>query len=239
MDMMRVDLPAESTAPFRYRPATLDDIPFLVSAIIEAERSATPRGLYERVFDLDSKELSTILNAVLEDDVEGCELCPRSFHLAFDDTLPVACMAAWVEADGAPASNVVRMSQLSFAVGPDRWRRASARLRLLAEIEIPREPGALELESVYVANSHRGRGVIRGLFDHVFAFVEGNAPEARKAQMLTVVGNASATSAFARSGFAEVRRRVSSNPEILEIFPGAGRILWERPLSAGRGAQGR
>lgn len=209
-----------------YRRATIADIAFVTEAIAEAERSGAPASVYERVFGLDRAGLAALLEAMLREEIAGSELCCDSFLLALDDGLPVGCIATWIEAAEGMSSNLMRAHLLVHALGAERWAAARPRLASLAAIDIPREPGALQIEAVYTAPAHRGRRVTPSLIARALAEPGG----ASKAQILSVLGNESSARAFTHAGFSIARQTRSEDPALREIFPGTGRILWERPL---------
>ena len=215
-----------------YRRATASHLDFLAAAILEAERSGTAHTVYERLFDLTADELVSALKSMLGEEIPGSELCCASFLLALTepDGVPAGCIATWIEAEEGPASNLVRAGLLLHTLGADRWAAARPRLELLGEIDIPRAAGALQIEAVYVAEAHRGEGLTRDLIERALAETRAAKPHVRKAQILSVAENESSLRAFSRAGFAVTRRTRSSSPALRALFPGAGRLLWERAL---------
>jgi hypothetical protein len=213
-----------------YRRATRADLEFITTTIIEADKSGTPATLYERVFDLAPADLTRLLRQVLQEDIAGSELYCESFWLAIEAGQPVAGLATWVEgADGLP-SNLIRANLLSSALGMSRWKLAEPRLRALSSIEIRRTPGALQLESVYVVPSRRGKGLVGELIAHALAHVE---PGILLAQVLVAVGNLRSERAFSKAGFEVSARTIASEAALKELFPGEGRLLLERAVRNG------
>lgn len=83
---------------------------------------------------------------------------------------------------------------------------------------------------MYVVPSHRGKRVFTAVVEHALARCRADHPEVGKAQMISVAENTAAADAFSKSGFTVAQRTHSGNPEIASLFPGTGRLLWERPL---------
>lgn len=135
-----------------------------------------------------------------------------------------------IEADGGPSSAMVRASLLPYALGAERWRSAAESLRALATIDLPRTPGALQIEAVYAHPAHRGRGVVGGLLAHALAEAARASPGVERAQILSVAGNDPSARAFEKAGFHVARRAESDDPRVAALFPGRGRLLWERAL---------
>ena len=210
------------------RRAGPDDIEFVVTAIVEAERSGSGASVYERVFDLSPADVRALVREMVEQGLDGSELSCASFWLAVDGDVPVAGLAAWVEADGGPGSAMLRAAALVHALGARRWQASAPRLRALRAVEVARQPGSLQIESVYTAPEQRGRGTVSELIGRAIADCRATHPHVTRCQILSVVENGASGRAFARAGFREVRRVTSSASEVLAFFPGSGRILWER-----------
>lgn len=210
------------------RRAGPDDLHFVVSAILEAERSGSGASAYERVFDLSPAEVRGLVQAMVEQGLEGSELSCGSFWLSLERGAPVAGLAAWVEASDGPGSALLRAAALADVLGRERWQAAGPRLRALRDVDIAREPGTLQIESVYTVPERRGRGEVSALVERAIEDCRARAAHVRRAQILSVVENAASARAFARAGFRETRRVTSSAPEVRALFPGSGRILWER-----------
>lgn len=218
------------------RRATLDDISFVTRAIIEAERSGTPRSMYERVFALDEAGLAELVTAMLREDLPGSELSCEAFLLALEGETKVGAIATWIEGESGQPSNMVRASLLGYAIGPDRWAAARPELERLAAVDIPRSPGALQIEAVYVAPGHRGRRITARLIEHAL-LQQREAGGVEIAQILSVLGNERSRRAFTHAGFTVARETRSESPELLAIFPGSGRLLWERAIPQAGGAE--
>jgi GNAT superfamily N-acetyltransferase len=214
-----------------YRSAGIDDLDFVATAIVQAERQFTDRTIYERVFGLSTEELAGVVKEMLAEDIPGSELCCSSFLLAVVGETPVGGLATWIEARGNLPSNLIRTNLLSHVLGGERWRQAQHRLALLSEIDIKRDPGTMQMEDTYVLPSYRGRGIWNAMVEHVMARCRVDHPEVEKVQTISVVENKVSNDNLLKSGFVVVKQTHSDNPEIKSLFPGTGRFLWERDLS--------
>jgi hypothetical protein len=213
-----------------YRRATLKDREFVVQAILDAERSGAQATVYEALFGVDAEQLAQALRTILDEEIPGSELCCDNFWLALEERNPIGCLATWIEARTTPPSSIIRANALSYAFGSERWIRAQPRLRLLGTVDLKREPGALQIEAVYAAPSHRGKGVVGGLLAHALEACRSETPDVRKAQILSVIENQSSARAFSKAGFGISARSQSNDPELTGFFPGTGRLLWEKNL---------
>ena len=64
------------------RKATEKDIPFLIETIIAAEKSGTETIAYCSIFSLGKEEFTELLKNILEEDIQGQELCVSDFLIA-------------------------------------------------------------------------------------------------------------------------------------------------------------
>ncbi|MFO0617598.1 MAG: GNAT family N-acetyltransferase [Polyangiaceae bacterium] len=212
------------------RSAVAADTDWLVTAIIEAEKSGTDATLFRRVFALDETAERAALASILAEDVSGSELAVESFLVAELDGVRAGCIATWIEADDGPPSSHVKATLWSHVLGAPVFRAAAPALKRTSAIDIPREKGALQIESVFVEPAFRGRRVVSTLVARALERTKAERPDVQKAQILSVLENTASAKAFAHAGFARARETSSSDPDLRMIFPGSGRILWERAL---------
>ncbi len=145
---------------FILRPAQVDDYPFLVRCVLEAEASGSGQSTYERVFNLSRKEAEELILKVFQEEQEGFEMCRSSFLVYEAEGRPVAGCAAWIEAhDGLPGASTLRAQSLAYFLGADRWQAAKSRLEAVALVSVPRKPGYLQLESFYVDREYQGHSL--------------------------------------------------------------------------------
>ena len=79
------------------RKATLDDVDFLVTTIIEAEKSSTYNLGLANYFEVTEEELRQYLKDILEEDIDGCELSVSSFIVAEYEGQVVSTRGGWLE----------------------------------------------------------------------------------------------------------------------------------------------
>jgi ribosomal protein S18 acetylase RimI-like enzyme len=216
--------------PLAIRRATADDIPFLVEAIREAEKAGTATLSYCRIFGLELSELEAALRAMLREDLTGQELCISGFLLAEDHHQPAAACCAWVEEADGISSSLLKANLLLQYLDRERILAAKPAFEQLAALTISRLPGAIQIESVYVRESHRGRGLAGKLIDRHIEQLAASAPE-RKAQVILTASNHNAIAAYTRAGFVRAAERHSEDESLLALVPSLGKLLLERPLS--------
>ena len=66
------------------RPATLDDVEFIATTIIEAEKSSTDKIGPANYFGISESDYRNYLIQMLEEEIDGCELSISSFLIAWE-----------------------------------------------------------------------------------------------------------------------------------------------------------
>ena len=85
----------------RFREATALDAGFLAKAVRQAEQVPLGEGrcMYERLVDLTGDEMDRFLIDALSHDGSDHQLTFRTFSVLEQSGVPVACCAAWIEAE--------------------------------------------------------------------------------------------------------------------------------------------
>ncbi|MBK6831405.1 MAG: hypothetical protein IPG92_12005 [Flavobacteriales bacterium] len=78
---------------YMIRPAAAGDIPFLADAIMGAEASGTDKPGMAMLFDFSLERARELVLAMLEEEIDGCELSVSSFLVADTGNGPVAPVA--------------------------------------------------------------------------------------------------------------------------------------------------
>ena len=82
---------------FIIRDANIDDAPFLVDTIIEAEKSGTSILTYTTIFGLSESDARKYITLMFEEEIDGCEFSISSFLITEYNGKPVAAVGGWVE----------------------------------------------------------------------------------------------------------------------------------------------
>jgi ribosomal protein S18 acetylase RimI-like enzyme len=212
------------------RRAVEADVPFLIEAICEAEKGGTDCLSYCRVFDLTEAEFHAALREMLLEDLVGQELCVSGFLIAESGAAPVAACCAWVEGATGIGSTILKANLLLHYLGRERVQAARRHFRSLDALTIAREPGAIQIESVYVRAPGRGRGLAGCLVERHLEELRP-AAQAAKAQVILAAENRSAASAYGKLGFAVVAERSSDDEGLLALVPSRKKLSMERSLS--------
>ena len=219
------DVPALSV-----RLAMPADRDFIVETIIGAEKSGTDRLSYCTLFDLEECKLRRLLAELVDEDIPGQELCISGYLIAEVDGQRAGATCSWIEGRGAKSSAIVKGNLLAHAFGRERVVASAARLELIAPLTMPREAGALQIESVYVASPWRGRGIVRALInEHLRHAGEREAPP-EKCQIIVAANNYAAIRIYRRFGFEITATRSSDHAVLAQLLPANARAQMTKHL---------
>lgn len=198
-----------------FRKGRQEDIPFLVQAIIAAEKSGTERLSYATMYGLKESEVVRLLSEMLEEEIEGQELCFSSFYVLESDGKPAATMAVWIEGEEGSSSSL-RSALLAHYIPVENLKKAMAYRKVFADLRVERTIGNLQMEGVYIAPEHRGKGLLGQLIQHITAQFKGRTTHAE----LQVDGeNLRAIKAYEKIGFRISLERQSDEADALLILP--------------------
>ncbi|MCE3007296.1 MAG: GNAT family N-acetyltransferase [Bacteroidetes bacterium] len=218
-----------STRPI-IRPATEADVPFLAWVLLQAEASGTQVISYQRLFQLADNELQDLVTTLLEEEIAGCDLSYVNYAIAEVDGQPAGACAAWIEAQSHAPCQLIRGQMLAYALGPERLQAAKPRLDILAELNLNRTPGSLQLESFAVRPEYRGRQISTQLIHHHLQHYQAAHPALALAEIQLMAENETALHAYLKAGFEVAERRNSAHPDITRLLPGREKILLRRAL---------
>ncbi len=157
----------EEALEIAIRNATIDDIPFLVETIIQAERSGTNRCALLQLFQCTESELRGYLGLFLEEEMPGCEWSLDSFMIAEFNGNPVAAFGGWTEGfnEWDLSSTILKANLMKAHLPMHVIQGMQAFQSQIQSIAIPRSHGAFQLEYAYVVPSEQGQGIIGKLVE--------------------------------------------------------------------------
>jgi predicted GNAT family acetyltransferase len=165
-------------------------------------------------------------NAVLED-IPGNELCVSGFMIAFIDGVASGAVCSWIEGADEIPSAILKANILYHFLGTEVLERAAQNTKLLEQLTIPRETGAIQIESVFVHNKFRGLGVSNKLIlEQIKATIE-NGQQVTKVQIQLAGSNQPALNSYQKLGFRTVVTKKCDDPKILDLLPSDTKIMME------------
>lgn len=205
------------------RQAQKNDIDFIVHGIIEAEKSGTPTLAYSTLFQLNEKEVADLIKQVLEEEIQGQEWDLSAFFVYEENQIPIACLSAWCEGQEGVASGILKAQALAYFLG-NKWREAAQLLQLVAQTQIDRLPAYVQLECIFTAEGHRGKGIAKKLIEAVVAEATLKFPNHKGFEIQLMGNNASALRSYTKCGFVLREEKTAPDPTILSLLPDKTRI---------------
>ena len=213
-----------------FRNATFDDIDFLVTTIIEAEKSSTNNIGLAKYLDVTEEELRFYLRNILEEGVDGCEFSVSSFIVAEYEGEVVSSQGGWLEGhneDGQPSS-VLKSNLISYCFPREKILSAQKKWEIVKDIQIEREWGAYQREYAFTRPEHRGHHIVPRITElHIRRAKELGA---KKIQGHVFANNFLSLRTYERSGFNIVKRYTSLHPLTKEYYPDNTILLLEKNL---------
>lgn len=205
--------------------------PFLAKAIVEADKGDKELCSYCGLLRIQEDEFENILIKIFSEELEGCEFGPSTFLVLEYRGNPVAAVSSWVEGECGLPSWLVRMSALREYVPQENLEHLLKIKDITDSMVIARTPSTMQIESVFVENEFRGKGLVSKLFKaHL---VQNNQLELfpETIELLTYVNNKSAIRAYNKLGFKVAETSLSGNPEILNYYPDQGMVRMQASVN--------
>lgn len=216
---------------FLIRNANIKDIDFLVEATINANKGTGDILHYCTLFDIAEEELCSVIQKIFREDIPDFEFSVRNFMIAEYEGHPVAAYAGWVEGIGGISSGLLKISAFRTFLSKSHIAHYESVAHIDAEIAIKRDNLTLQLETTYVKQDYRRKGIVSLLTTELIKREKNIHPEITKAQVQIFKENHAAFLCQSKMGFKIVEEKKSDNPEILNYMPGSRRVKMEKIIS--------
>lgn len=216
---------------FNIRKASVDDIPFLVDTIIEAEKSGTTILTYTSIFGLSEDDTRKYMANMLLEEVDGCELSVSSFLLAEKNGQYAAAVGAWIEGNEGIPSSVLKGNLLNYTLPKACIAKAVSLNNLVKDLHIEYVDNTIQIGLVHVSGSFRGLGLANTLIEQQIKQLLEIAPGIKESYVQVFGNNKVAVKTYEKSHFIIKEERISDNAEILNYFPSNSKLLMKRLLN--------
>lgn len=212
------------------RPATLDDVDFIVTTIVEAEKSSTDRIGPANYFEIGETEYKEYLRQMLEEEIDGCEVSISSFVVAEYEGILVAARGGWLEGanEDNMSSSFLKSNLFAYILPQDKLAKGQLKYDIVKDILIERELGAYQLEDAYTIPSFRGFHIMSVLDS--YHIDKAKSMGVKKVQRHVCNSNSKSLKACKRVGFHIVKKYTSHHPLIKEFYPDDTMVLLEKEL---------
>jgi len=207
------------------REANLNDIDFIVEAIIEAEKSGSDVLSYSKVFNLTENEVKAVFSSMLEEEIDGCEFSISSYLIAEINNSPAGTIGAWVEKKENPSA-FIKSNLLGFYLPKSSVTFASQFATVTSELIIEHIADALALVIVYISPEHRGKNLFETLTNE---HIDRNMPVS-ELSIQVMSNNIRAIKAYERYGFEKSVIIKSENEIIKDFLPYNEKLLMKKSI---------
>lgn len=201
------------------RKATINDVPFLVDTIIEAEKSGTDKLSYSTIFGLSEDEVRKYLIDILNEEVDGCELSISSFLIAEYKGKIGGAISAWIEGIDEVSSAVIKGNLLNYTLPKECIERAINLNEIIRELRIEYIPNTIVLGVGYVVEEFRGNKLLGLLNSEIIARLIKKKPDVTSICAQIFSCNTPSLRAMERTNYNIVMTKTSSNYEINKFLP--------------------
>ena len=212
------------------RPATLEDIDFVVTTIIEAEKSSTDKIGPANYFEISEDDYRKYLIQMLEEEIDGCEISINNFVVAEFEGEIVAARGGWLEGDNeeGSSSSMIKSNLFAYFLPKENLMKGLSKYDIVKGLMIEREMGSYQLEYSYTKPEFRGYHIMAML--DAYHIKKAKEKGAKKIQVHVSKENTKALKARERSGFHSVGYFTSSHPQVKEYYPDDTIVLFEKEI---------
>ena len=164
-----------------FRNAVAGDIPFLADTVIAAEKSNSDKLGFTTLFNVPEAKAKELVTAMFEEEIEGCELSVSSYIVVEYNEKAVAAFGGWIENFGENMpSKILKSNLVGYTFGRESIEYLKERAYMIKDMIVEREPGALQLEYLFVSEDHRGKKLADGLIERLIKRGQEEYPSDRK-----------------------------------------------------------
>jgi len=188
---------------FFIRKADSSDIPFLVKAVIHAEKLHTDIISYCTLFSISEAEFADQVQLAFDEEIGVPAWDFQNWSVATNErNTPLAAIAHWKEAGGRGSESQKFQFLSMINKSKVNENQVKGQFELLQQLGIPRIVGFIQLDFLFTDSYWRGKGIMSKLIKNIFQ----NFPnETFQIQVLGV--NENAIQLYNKLGFKENERR--------------------------------
>lgn len=208
------------------KQATVEDIDFVIEAIIESEKSGTDVISSCNIFGISEDEFKEILKEALPQNVEGYDYYLSGFLIAESNGEYAGASGSWLEGVNGTPSGILKATILFPYLERTKIKQICKNTQIIKGLTLPREAGTLQLEHGYVREKFRRKGVFVNM---VTENIKRNLDKYSftKAQVILFKDNYKSYYGNLKIGCEVIEERKVDNPEILKFFPYNTKVLME------------
>src|SRR5690348_6175581 len=215
---------------YKIRDANIGDIDFLIKATIEAVKVNRNISQYSKVFNISEEDLEVVLRKIFLENVEGFELCVKSFLIAYINNEPIGAYGWWIEGLKGMPSHLLRISAFKSFLPMEHIIYFKSIAPIINQVAIKRDLHTLQFESIYVREKYRGKGVVASLVNSILEKAKSTYPMIKKAQVQLFRENEASFHSHLKLGFHIIEEKISDDPLVKEYIGGKTRVKMEKKI---------
>jgi ribosomal protein S18 acetylase RimI-like enzyme len=206
------------------------DIPFIIDAIVAAEKSGSEIFSYSKIFEMTENEVRKYFAAILAEDVPGQELCYSEYMIAEVNGTHAGAIAGWIEGESGQAAGMIKAMLLNHFLPKENMVKALEKRKYLEQMRFNPEFNSFVIESGYTLPAYRGKGILAKLIMEQIHTRLQQRPDVKKSYVQVAKTNRSAIKIYENLGYQVVLEKKCSDPVILNWLPGDTQIIMEKHL---------
>lgn len=210
-----------------FKQADTGDIPFVIEAILESEKSGTDMISSCNIFGLPENEFKEILVEILKQDLPDYDYYLSGFIIAELQGEYVGALGSWLESPDENPSGMIKASMLFQYLDKSKMKAISTNTRIVKGLALNREKDTLQLEHGYVRKEFRRRGVFTALLKENTLRNYKRFRDFKKVQGILFKDNFKSFNALLKFGYEVADEKRVNDPAIFKIFPYDCKVLME------------
>lgn len=203
----------------KIRKAEAKDLPFIIEAIIESEKSGGDIFPYSAALGVSISRFSQILMDVFDEEINDQPWCLEHWYIAESpDGSAAAGLSSWEEGKGGISSDMLKAQTLNYFL-KNEWQDSQDNLKVLSSVTIARKTQYMQLEHLYTHPSHRGKGYMKNLINGVI-----NTFRKSNFEIQVLESNKNAVSLYEYIGFSVNERQCNEDIERLSLLSGSCKL---------------
>lgn len=215
----------KDSADIIVRKAQSMDTPFLITSIIEADKSGTDKSSYCSLLNINESEFSDLLRSIFKLELDEFEFCVSSFCVLEYKNKLVGASASWIEYENGTPSWQNRMLSIREESKPESFNHLLKMNETAANLIPPRTHFSLQIESVFITPEFRGKGLFKKMLDFHYENAISHFQDLHSIELVVYDNNVSALNSYSKLGFNIIKKTKLNNQEINCIFPSNGMVL--------------
>jgi hypothetical protein len=214
------------------RPATVDDVPFCVEAVIEAEKSRTDVLPYSTIFELTEDEARKMIHEIMLENIDGQDMAISSFYVLEYEGKPVGATATWLECADGVSSNQLKSDILRYYLPEHKITAAIPVLKRIQLLNFQREPNTVQIDGLFISEEFRSLENFLYLVENSLYFTLARYPGRNIPRSYGAFSefNESLVRAVARIGYTLDQVIDLKDPEMLKYIPCLKRFITMKEL---------